>query len=557
MQDNQPGAHDAYSRLGYSHGTGAAPPHSDGPSSRLIPVPSTSAVTPFGAPPGAQLASQHPLRRMAPLRPPPTLYAPGPPTYDAAPSAHPGACGPSRSNILPALRGLPQPAAAVESAGPSSSTLLAKPLFDPGWARYGPAGAGSSGLPPVEPPAAPGERRTKKGWSKEDDQRLEAAVRLHMDRQAADEASGIRPRSMTNSPSIKSWAKIAETAFPHGPYDKMACSSRWRTLRRPTSNRGQWSKSEDALLVATVQELGVDKWAMVAERLGTRTAKQCRERWNNHADPSINKDPFTDEENARILDMYRKFGSKWSEMARHLPGRPDNRIKNHYNTLLRPRARTNTKRSYKARNSFDTNMSTSASTSTQEMPDPSFPSASTTEQHRVKLDPYAPRSASFSYHSPIASMDGPPSLSGGASSASAYSAHFAPYGMPNGVVGSHNSFSPSLSQPSTASPGMVGSYYPADPSYSVASSSSVLPSAEAGLHMPPLASHPSSAPPLPLVPPGGPYYPGTGSQVPTRTAASSMRIPTTLAEPSAPPYYTDSNSIRHGSTDLDTNPHGW
>lgn len=65
---------------------------------------------------------------------------------------------------------------------------------------------------------------------------------------------------------------------------------------------------------------------MIAGEIGTRSGKQCRERWHNHLDPSINKSDWTAEEEALIRELHAKMGPKWAEMARLLPGRPDNSI---------------------------------------------------------------------------------------------------------------------------------------------------------------------------------------------------------------------------------------
>ncbi|KAG0315983.1 hypothetical protein BGZ99_007137 [Dissophora globulifera] len=49
---------------------------------------------------------------------------------------------------------------------------------------------------------------------------------------------------------------------------------------------------------------------------------------------AINKAPFTPEEDRRILELYAEMGSRWAEMAKYMPGRPDNAIKNYFNTTM-------------------------------------------------------------------------------------------------------------------------------------------------------------------------------------------------------------------------------
>lgn len=179
-------------------------------------------------------------------------------------------------------------------------------------------------------------------WTPSDDRRLRDAVYLHIHANHRELRHGYQHRSNRSRISnIKSWSKVAAAAFPDGKFSKVACQSRWRILDARPLSKGNWSAEESETLRVLVEQMGDDNWNEVAERLGTRNAKQCRERWRNKLDPSIKRTNFTPEEDEKILALFRQIGSRWSEMAKLLPGRPDNGIKNHFNSVLYKRLSSN------------------------------------------------------------------------------------------------------------------------------------------------------------------------------------------------------------------------
>ena len=148
-----------------------------------------------------------------------------------------------------------------------------------------------------------------------------------------------------NQYGSNSWNRISKLSGK----SEIKCHMRWMELNNRGRESGVWSEEEDRVLIQLVHQYGLQNWTQIAERLPGRIGKQCRERWHIHLDPNVRKDAWTIEEDKEIIRLNCIHGNKWSAIAKFLPGRTYNSIKNRFNSNLCRKLREEPFRSIRAR----------------------------------------------------------------------------------------------------------------------------------------------------------------------------------------------------------------
>ncbi|KAI1317306.1 hypothetical protein EDD11_008675 [Mortierella claussenii] len=80
--------------------------------------------------------------------------------------------------------------------------------------------------------------------------------------------------------------------------------------------KGTWTTAEEEILLEAVRDLSSENWHAVAMKVPGRNAKQCMQKWQTDLDPQINRLPWTQDEDEKLVEAYHTFGNSWQQIAK-------------------------------------------------------------------------------------------------------------------------------------------------------------------------------------------------------------------------------------------------
>jgi hypothetical protein len=115
--------------------------------------------------------------------------------------------------------------------------------------------------------------------------------------------------------------------------------SQYAALRPRTKSANRHPRStflpdEDFRLRELVRHFGTD-WNEISRHMTRRNPRQCKERWTNYLSPDVCLRPWREDEDQLLLRKVGELGPKWVQITSFFPKRTDSNLKNRWFILMR------------------------------------------------------------------------------------------------------------------------------------------------------------------------------------------------------------------------------
>lgn len=133
-----------------------------------------------------------------------------------------------------------------------------------------------------------------RNWTLDEEKLLTWVVNNYCQSRSIDSSALVSQRSEKQTQN--DWV-IISTMVPSRNFAQ--CRYKWNSGKLSNSKKNYWISLEDDTLHSLVEKLGLGSWTKIAVALSAttgivRSGKQCRERWQNHLAPVINRYEYSD-----------------------------------------------------------------------------------------------------------------------------------------------------------------------------------------------------------------------------------------------------------------------
>ena len=112
-------------------------------------------------------------------------------------------------------------------------------------------------------------------------------------------------------------------------------------------SKKRFTPTEDEIIKSLARTDCENDWSFIAKSLERRTARQCRDRWNNYLNPYLNNKEWLQDEDELLLKLYKQKGPQWKSFSMIFNGRSINNVRNRCFKLVRKSQKKHSKSSVK------------------------------------------------------------------------------------------------------------------------------------------------------------------------------------------------------------------